>query len=128
MPGMARRRRQPRSWSAARRSQRPAATSRAALTSAIARPALRSKDCRRADERVEAEAVVERAQVVVDGDGEAHALDGFVGGVAVVGLRAEEDPVAGELAYADEGGLAFDAEQAREDLAAGAGQSVQGAL
>ena len=45
MPGIARRRRQPRSWSAARRSARPVATSRAARRSATARPAERSKLC-----------------------------------------------------------------------------------
>src|SRR4051812_41168836 len=45
IPGMARSRRHPRSWSAAPRSTRPACTSRAARTRAIARPSDRSSDC-----------------------------------------------------------------------------------
>ena len=143
-PGIARRRRQPRSWSGASRSTRPAATSRAARRSASARPAERSQACssrrrarrqalgrrhvaqagaraaapqaghdpaldrrraleldqllgdrpgqrlerarggaraggaraqRAADQRVEAEALVEGPQVVVDAEREAHARD-----------------------------------------------------
>ena len=161
MPGIARRRRQPRSWSAARRSTRPAATSRAARISASARVGARSKDSSRAgasagdarprggtsrrpvsraarpqrarrsarwiaaarsnsiscsviahasasngsgrrrtrsrgsrahraaDQRVEAEALVERAQVVVDAEREAHPLDRLARPRPVVGRGAE---------------------------------------
>ena len=152
MPGMARSRRHPRSWSAAMRSTRPRATSRAARTMATERPALSPHASRRAGatpaivsalgtsrrpvsgqrrprpkttrrwiaaarglsiscsqiaharasngsgrrrtrshgarrsarpmQRVPAEALVERTQVVVDAEGEAHALDTLPGGLA----------------------------------------------
>ncbi len=173
MPGIARRRRQPRSWSAARRSARPVATSRAARRSAIARPADRSRLCssagavparrsgvgrsrrpvsaqrrprratirrwmttraveldelladrpgqrlervgtarraqpraapqRRADQRVEPEALVERAQVVVDAEREAHPRDRLLGHAGVLGPGAEHDRVGARLRDSDDG-------------------------
>ena len=66
------------------------------------------------DERIGAEAVVEGAQVVIDAQREAHALQGLRGHVRTVGPGHEHDAVARGLADADDRGDALDVQQALE--------------
>ena len=182
MPGIARRRRQPGRGSAACRSTRPAATSRAALTRASARPGAqvhglqpRGRDPghgarrgdvaqagvraprpvaaddppldrgralvldelladaprerlerlgtshrpqprrapdRRADERVEAEALAEGRQVVLGAERARHPLDGLGGDVAPGRPAADHQAPRRRLRRADDGGAAVDVQAA----------------
>ena len=62
----------------------------------------------RPDERIGAEAVVERAQVVVDAEREAHALQRLLGHVGAVGPGHEHHAIARGLADADDRGHPLD--------------------
>ena len=68
----------------------------------------------RPDERIGAEAVVERAQVVVDAEREAHALQGLLGHVGAVGPGHEHHAIARGLADADDRGHALDVHEPLE--------------
>jgi len=80
-------------------------------------PQPRPQAHRRPDERVAPEAVVERAQVVVDAEREAHPHDRLLRGGAVVRAGAEEDLVGGDLGDAHDRGLALDVDEPFEDPA-----------
>ena len=66
------------------------------------------------DEVIRAEAVVEGAQVVVDAQREAHALQGLLGDVGAVGSGHQHHAVTRRLADADDRGHALDVEQSLE--------------
>jgi len=78
-----------------------------------------------ADQRVAPEAVVEGPQVVVDPEGEAHAVDRLDGGVPVRGARAEQDLVAAGLRDAHDDRFVADVDEALEDAAATAQDAVR---
>ena len=69
---------------------------------------VRARAHRAPDERIGAEAVVERAQVVVDAEREAHALQRLLGHVGAVGPGHEHHAIARGLADADDRGHALD--------------------
>jgi hypothetical protein len=71
------------------------------------------------EQRIEAEALVEGPQVVVDPERKAHACDGLLGRGAVRRRGREQDTVARGLADPDDRGLVVDVQQAGERAAAG---------
>ena len=75
---------------------------------------MRARAHRAPDERIGAEAVVEGAQVVVDAQREAHALQGLLGHVGAVGPGHEHDAIARGLADADDRGHPLDVHQPLE--------------
>jgi hypothetical protein len=77
------------------------------------------------DERIRAEAVIERAQVVVDAQREAHALQGLLGHVGAVGSGHQHHAVARGLADADDRGHPLDVQQ---PLQAAVGPSAHDAV
>jgi len=81
---------------------------------------------RGADDRVVAVAVVERPQVVVDAQREAHARQRFLGHVGRIRPRHEHDAIARGLADAHHGGSALDVQQALEAAVAAAAQHPVG--
>ena len=78
-----------------------------------------------ADERIEAEALVERLEVEVDADGGAHPLDPPLGHIPGVGLGAEQDPVGAQLRDADDHRIGAAVQQAVHDPAAEPGDAVK---
>ena len=75
---------------------------------------MRARAHRSPDERIRAEAVVEGAQVVVDAEREAHALQSLLGHVGAVGPGHEHHAIARGLADADDRGDALDVHEPLE--------------
>jgi hypothetical protein len=76
------------------------------------------------DHRVVAEAGVERRQVVVEPEGEAHAPQRLVARLGAGALRTEDDPVRGRLGRADDDRLAADVDEPLEHPVAPAQHAV----
>ena len=79
---------------------------------------------RGADQRIKAEALVERPQVLVDPEGGAHPLDPPFGDLAAIGLGAEQHPVGAKLSHPDHHRLVAAVQQPVQDPAADPGDPI----
>ena len=77
------------------------------------------------DQRIESKSLIERPQVLVDPERESHPLDPPFGGVAVLGLGPEQDPISRQLGDPDRDRLSAGVQEAVQDTVAGPRESVE---